>query len=584
MGEQVSATREGTGPGGLGNPGAGGTRKSPGRGEARPSKAAQGAGTYPSTTWLGAELRKSEGLGAPGSGLVRYGVWSGRLRLEPNFLPSRRGSLETSAPKVMAEQPGLLPEGPGEDPSSPPACRFFLEGRCRFGARCRQPHPGAEAPPGRGAQPEAGTKKPPLRTAAAVIQRIRWDPRLDPADFSVGYVDRFLGVREEPFSAFCWDEPLAALGPGVLAVPQHRVRYFRFRGRLVWDRASRTDLVFGSGSAAGRGPTILDALDGEDAQETPDYERICEAPAGLEIQAAPKVERGNPDWTELRESDLEEPGSGCEADKERRPSGTTDLGTEVRRRHLIETERATEPLGATMLPGREAQILAAPGKSVGEMETECGVEDWPEDNKRDLPAKAVAPRQPRPTHFVALMVSDLGLQAEIAKAQEHLVQVVPSCAAYLVPTHALHLTLALLRLAGPGEEAAAVGALRRALLAPGLEAPQQLQFKDLVLLNHHVLCAPPSPTLEGMAHMLSQRLEAEGLRVLWPTGGLHPHLTLAKVPHGSQVHLPEPRFSLDQELQSQPLERLWLCRMGKAGGTYQSLADIPLGLHTESRQ
>ncbi|XP_046286773.1 leukocyte receptor cluster member 9 [Marmota monax] len=487
----------------------------------------------------------------------------------------------------MAGQPGLLPEGASEDPASPPACRFFLEGRCRFGARCRQPHPGAQAPPGRGAQPETGTKKPPLRTAAAVIQRIRWDPRLDPADFSVGYVDRFLGVREEPFSAFCWDEPLAALGPGVLAVPQHRVRYFRFRGRLVWDRASRTDLVFGSGSAAGRGPTILDALDGEDAQETPDHERTCEAPAGRESQAAPEGASRNPDWTELRESDLEEPGRECETATEPRPSGTTDAGPSVPRRHLAETERAIgalkaiAPPGATMLPSREVQSPAAPGMSVGEMDMEWGVEDWPEDGERDWPARAVAPRQPRPTHFVALMMSDLGLQAEVAKAQERLVQVDPSCAAFLVPTHALHLTLALLRLAGPGEEAAAVGALRRALLAPGLQAPRQLRFKDLVLLSHHVLCAPPSPTLEGMAHVLSQRLEAEGLRVLWPRGGLHPHLTLAKVPHGSQVHLPEPRFSLDQELQSQPLGRVWLCRMGKAGSTYQSLADIPLGPHSE---
>lgn len=62
----------------------------------------------------------------------------------------------------------------------------------------------------------------PLRTAAAVIQCIRWDPHLDPDDFSVGYADRcFLGVPEGPFSAFCWDKPPAALGPGVLAVPQH---------------------------------------------------------------------------------------------------------------------------------------------------------------------------------------------------------------------------------------------------------------------------------------------------------------------------------------------------------------------------
>lgn len=167
---------------------------------------------------------------------------------------------------------GESPEDPAVEPTPPPACRFFLEGRCHFGARCRHSHPGAPEParPSGGARAEAGTKKPPLRTAAAVIQRIRWDPRLDPADFSVGYADRFLGVCEEPFSAFCWDEPLAALGPGVLAVPQHRVLYFRFRDRVVWDRASRLDQVFGSGSAEGRGPTILDALDGGTAQVSGD--------------------------------------------------------------------------------------------------------------------------------------------------------------------------------------------------------------------------------------------------------------------------------------------------------------------------
>lgn len=101
-----------------------------------------------------------------------------------------------------------------------------MKGRCRFGARCRQPHSrdwaGAEAEDG------SGARKPPLRTAAAVIHRIRWDARLDRADFSVGYSDRFLGVREEPFSTFCWDEQLA-----VMVVPQHRVQYFRFRDRIV---------------------------------------------------------------------------------------------------------------------------------------------------------------------------------------------------------------------------------------------------------------------------------------------------------------------------------------------------------------
>lgn len=183
-----------------------------------------------------------------------------------------------------------------EQPAPQAACRFFLEGRCRFGARCRLPHPGASAPAAREAEPEPepepGAKKPPLRTAADVVRRIRWDPRLDPADFTVGYADRFAGLREEPFTAFCWDAPLAALGPGVLAVPQHRLRFFRHRGRLVWERASRTDLVFGSGSAA-RGPTILDALaEGEAGRGSAPGAGVDRAGHGHDCGAAPGGEGG----------------------------------------------------------------------------------------------------------------------------------------------------------------------------------------------------------------------------------------------------------------------------------------------------
>ncbi|XP_010330259.2 leukocyte receptor cluster member 9 [Saimiri boliviensis] len=477
---------------------------------------------------------------------------------------------------AAAREPELPQETAATDPMPPPACRFFLEGRCRFGARCRQPHPGAlaPAPPGREAQPEPGAKKPPLRTAADVIQRIRWDPRLDPADFSVGYADRFLGVREEPFNAFCWDEPLAALGPGVLAVPQHRVRFFRFRGRLVWDRASRTDLVFGSGSAAGRGPTILDALYSEDGRGAEDAEWTL-AGTGQEAQAAPGRGSTRPLCTENQEPGGEEPGE-LEAAQER-PLGTAALGTAAPRGCLTEgTEGALKPTAAARTSElRSKEALAAPGGSTEETEAEWGPVAWPENKGSGL-ASAAAPRQPRPTHFVALMVTEPGLQAEVTKAQEYLVHVAPHCAEFLVPTQNLHLTLALLRLTGTGEEAAAITALRRALLAPGLNAPPRLNFRELVLLGPHVLCAPPSPTLEGMAQVLSQRLEAEGLRVLPSPRQPYPHLTLAKVPHGSQVHLPKLDFSLSQVVGCQPLQTLWLCRMGRTGGPFQPLAEILL--------
>ncbi|XP_032704521.1 leukocyte receptor cluster member 9 [Lontra canadensis] len=476
---------------------------------------------------------------------------------------------------------------PAAEPAPPPACRFFLEGRCRFGARCRQPHPGAPAPPSRGtgseAGNEAGAKKPPLRTAAAVIQRIRWDPRLDPADFAVGYADRFLGVREEPFAAFCWDEPLAALGPGVLAVPEHRVRYFRFRGRVVWDRASRTDLVFGSGSAAGRGPTILDALGGEDAHDGED-ERCGRAHDSREDardggEDAHGIEDAQ-DGGSAHEGAAATPG---DTRTERQAPGCTGLEARQRRRAKgqaaprTELERALKPATAEPRGGEAQTALGRSPAGFPETEVEWGPDAWPSEGGEAAGARATEPRQPRPTHFVALMVTDPGLQAGVAKAQEELVQAAPSCAAFLVPAGALHLTLALLRLTGPGEVAAAVGALRRALLAPGLQAPPQLTFRSLLLLGQHVLCAPPSPSLQAMAQVLSQRLEAEGLRVVGPQGGLHPHLTLAKVPHGSQVSLPEPGFSPTQELGSQALGEVWLCRIGRAGDTYQPLAELPLG-------
>ncbi|CAD7692171.1 unnamed protein product [Nyctereutes procyonoides] len=136
----------------------------------------------------------------------------------------------TSRPAVTGSQGGAPPPA---EPAPPPAC-------C-FGVRCRQPHPGAPVPAGpcRGAEASAGGKKPPLCTAGAVLQHSRWDPRLDPAGFSVGYADRFLACARSPWG------PL--LGR---AVGGARVRYFRFRGRTVWDPASRTGLVTGSGLAA----------------------------------------------------------------------------------------------------------------------------------------------------------------------------------------------------------------------------------------------------------------------------------------------------------------------------------------------
>ena len=53
----------------------------------------------------------------------------------------------------------------------------------------------------------------------------------------IGFEDRFTGMQEKSFEAFEWGE-----------VSEHRIYYFKFRGKVVWDRRgdARLDLVFGS--------------------------------------------------------------------------------------------------------------------------------------------------------------------------------------------------------------------------------------------------------------------------------------------------------------------------------------------------
>ncbi|XP_075694953.1 leukocyte receptor cluster member 9 [Rhinoderma darwinii] len=144
-------------------------------------------------------------------------------------------------------------------------CHFFLLGRCRFGDKCRNTHTGVPAASNHPCMPkhnkgkcnEPKGKKPPMKTANDVISRIQWDANLPTENFIVGYLDRFLGTIEKPFSAFSWED-LASIGVDVLAIPKHRIQYFKYQDLVVWDKTSRIDNVFGS---TGSGLTILDIID-----------------------------------------------------------------------------------------------------------------------------------------------------------------------------------------------------------------------------------------------------------------------------------------------------------------------------------
>lgn len=99
-------------------------------------------------------------------------------------------------------------------------------------------------------------KKPPMKTAADVIKRIQWDKSIDKNDFIVGYMDRIVGLVEKAFTAFTWED-LASVDLFSLAIPQHRIQYFKYKTVKVWDKNDRLDNVFGS---TGSKITIIDAI------------------------------------------------------------------------------------------------------------------------------------------------------------------------------------------------------------------------------------------------------------------------------------------------------------------------------------
>ena len=119
-------------------------------------------------------------------------------------------------------------------------CKFFLEGRCRFGESCLNRHEGSPSLEAKerkawkeeerrrrkkkekGGEEKTKGKLPSMKTAADVISRLQWDKQMPVDKFTVGYIDRFIpqlfvtidncifgrfrGVLEQPFTAFCWED------------------------------------------------------------------------------------------------------------------------------------------------------------------------------------------------------------------------------------------------------------------------------------------------------------------------------------------------------------------------------------------
>jgi hypothetical protein len=98
------------------------------------------------------------------------------------------------------------------------------------------------------------TKKPSMKTIEDVITRIEWDTRLDKRRFRIGYIDHFLGLQEKPYNDFDFKIEQST---NLSSLSKYRIQYFKYVNEIIWDKESRTDLIFGS---TGSQQTIDDVI------------------------------------------------------------------------------------------------------------------------------------------------------------------------------------------------------------------------------------------------------------------------------------------------------------------------------------
>lgn len=157
------------------------------------------------------------------------------------------------------------------------------------------------------------TKKTSMKTSEDVIKRIMWDSNLEADSFKVGYLDRFVGLVEQNFSTFCWED-LASVDYTVLAIPKHRIQYFKYKDLIVWDKTKRMDNVFGS---TGSNTTITDVIENyveqptttmpmdsskndDESDDDDDDEVIITVDSKNEVDEASDDENGEPWQNKLR--------------------------------------------------------------------------------------------------------------------------------------------------------------------------------------------------------------------------------------------------------------------------------------------
>ena len=375
-----------------------------------------------------------------------------------------------------------------------------------------------------------------MKTAADVIKRLEWDPDVDKEDFIVGYMDRLVGLQERPFTAFTWED-LASVDQFALAIPQHRIQYFKYKDVKVWDKNERLDNVFGS---TGSGCTITKAIARYEAT--------------------------------LRHNDNGAIGDEAAADDYHGAEGEYNDDT---CEELVENKADTEE-------SEKSNEVCGVDKNVQHMNKDDGDSTTPVASA----SKQYTPKKGRDSNFfLGLRLQDEETIKALVDAQRQVVELYPWYRQHVINKNGFHLTLRLLCLTSDDEIRTCAAAMKNITneVQDYLKKIEPLSFESLDHFGPNVIFVKVIYTAAfiDLLDFISNKLSEAGVNIV--SHNLNPHITLIKVPKSARPKGKRSppillRFA-DVEFGSQAIDNIHLCQMGtltESSDFYTTAASILL--------